>query len=91
VIGLSVATVVAWALHRRITFNVPYPPSVREFLRFFVVAWGANGVSLLANTIILWAVPAAPIEAAFLVSRAFGGAAAYVGFRFGVFRHFRET
>jgi putative flippase GtrA len=91
VIGLCVATVVAWLLHRRITFNVPYPATLREFIRFFVVAWGANGVSLLANTLILWAVPSAPIEAAFLISRGFGGAAAYIGFRFGVFRHFKEA
>jgi putative flippase GtrA len=91
VIGLCVATVVAWLLHRRITFNVPYPPSLREFVRFFVIAWAANGVSLAANTLILWAAPAAPIEAAFLISRGFGGASAYIGFRFGVFRHFREA
>jgi hypothetical protein len=63
---------------------------VREFVRFFVIAWGANGVSLLANTLILLAVPATPIEVAFLISRAFGGASAYIGFRFGVFRHFKE-
>jgi putative flippase GtrA len=90
-IGLSVATVVAWLLHRRISFNVPYPPSLAEFVRFFVIAWAANGISLATNTLILWLVPIAPLEAAFLISRTVGGASSYIGFRFGVFRHFRPT
>jgi putative flippase GtrA len=90
-IGLSVATVVAWLLHRRISFNVPYPPSVAEFARFFVIAWAANGISLATNTVILWLVPAAPLEAAFLISRAVGGASSYMGFRFGVFHHFKDV
>jgi putative flippase GtrA len=91
VIGLSVATCVAWVLHRTITFNVQYPPSIAEFVRFFVIAWAANGVSLAVNTLLLWAFPAMPVEGAFLISRCFGGASAYVGFRFGVFRHFKDA
>ncbi len=91
VIGLSVATCVAWILHRTITFSVQYPPSVAEFVRFFVIAWAANGVSLAVNTLLLWAVPAMSVEVAFLISRCFGGAAAYIGFRFGVFRHFKDA
>ena len=90
-VGLSVATVVAWVLHRRISFNVPYPPSIREFVRFFVIAWGANGISLATNTLILWLAPAAPLEVAFLLSRAVGGASSYIGFRFSVFHHFKDV
>jgi putative flippase GtrA len=94
-----VATVVAWLLHRRISFNVPEPPSVREFVRFFIVASGANSMSFLSNALFLWLfpivhfdalftwwLPVTTLEVAFFASRAVGGALSYIGFRFGVFR-----
>jgi putative flippase GtrA len=98
-IGILVATVVAWLLHRRISFNVPEPPSLREFVRFFIVASGANSISFLSNALFLWLfpiinfdalftwlLPVTTLEVAFFSSRAVGGALSYIGFRFGVFR-----
>jgi putative flippase GtrA len=100
-VGILVATVVAWRLHRRISFNVPYPPSVREFVRFFLFASGANSASFLSNALFLWLfpivhfdalftwfLPVSVLEVAFFSSRAVGGALSYIGFRFGVF-HYR--
>ena len=99
-IGILCATVVAWLLHRRISFNVPGPPSWKEFARFFVVASGANSASWLSNALflwliplfhldalILWLIPTSVLEIAFVTSRAVGGALSYIGFRFAVFRH----
>jgi putative flippase GtrA len=105
-IGILVATVVAWLLHRRISFNVQARPSVREFVKFFVVASGANSMSWLSNALFLWLfpivhfdalftwfLPVTTLEVAFFASRAVGGALSYIGFRFGVFRRprLRET
>ena len=87
-IGILVATVVAWLMHRRITFNVPYPPSVREFVRFFLVASSANGATYVTYTVILLLLPETPLVAAIVVSSGVGGLLSYIGFRFGVFHRF---
>ena len=98
-IGILCATVVAWLMHRRISFNVPDPPSWREFGRFFVVASGANAASWLSDALFLWLIPVlhldavlrpmipvSTLEIAFVTSRTVGGALSYIGFRFAVFR-----
>jgi putative flippase GtrA len=87
-IGILVATVVAWLMHRRITFNVSYPPSVREFVRFFLVASSANGATYVAYAVILLLLPETPLVAAIVVSSGVGGLLSYIGFRFGVFHRF---
>ena len=87
-IGILVATVVAWLMHRRITFNVSYPPSVSEFVRFFLVASSANGATYVAYAVILLLLPETPLVAAIVVSSGVGGLLSYFGFRFGVFHRF---
>ena len=89
-IGILVATVAAWLLHRRITFNVAHDPSLTEFVRFFVVASSANGATYLTYIAILLLLPATPLVAAIVVSSGVGGLLSYLGFRFGVFRRFDE-
>lgn len=89
-IGILAATVVAWLMHRRITFNVAYGPSLNEFLRFFVVASGANGANYVVYAAILLLLPATPLTVAIVVSSGIGGLLSYLGFRFGVFRRFEE-
>ncbi len=89
-LGIVVATFVAWLMHRRITFNVPYAPSVREFVRFFVVASSANGATYVSYTILLLVAPSFPLVAAIVLSSGIGGALSYFGFRFGVFHRFEE-
>ncbi len=44
-IAILIAMVAAWLMHRRITFDVAGPPSVKEFLRFAAVAWTANALN----------------------------------------------
>jgi len=88
VVGILTATVVAWLMHRRITFDVAYPPSLGEFLRFFVVASGANAANYVVFAAIVLLVPATPLLVAILVSSGFAALLSYLGFRFGVFRRF---
>jgi putative flippase GtrA len=87
-IALAVATGVNWLLQRRITFNVPHPPHLAEFVRFFVVASGGNAATLATYTLMLLLLPSMPLVVAVCLSSAVGGLLAYVGFRYGVFhRH----
>lgn len=85
-ISIGSAMVVAWLMHRRVTFAVAAPPSVGEFLRFVTVAGSANALNyaVYAGILLLW--PATPPLAALVISTAIATAAAYLGFRFGVFR-----
>ena len=89
-IGILLATVVAWLMHRRITFNVARGPSLAEFLRFFVVASGANAANYVVYAAILLMVPQAPLTVAIVISSGVAGLLSYLGFRFGVFRRFEE-
>lgn len=86
VVAILVAMVVAWLLHRRLTFRVSAPPSLTEFLRFAGVAWTANAINYLvyAGILILW--PATVIIVALIASTLIAAIFSYVGFRFGVFR-----
>ena len=89
-IGILVATVVAWLMHRRITFNVADDPSLKEFVRFFVVASAANGATYVTYIAILLLLPATPLVAQSSLSSGVGGLLSYLGFRFGVFHRFEE-
>jgi putative flippase GtrA len=85
-IGILAAMVVAWLMHRRITFNVAHPPSVGEFMRFAAVAGSANGLNYAVYAAILLLWPATPPLLALIVSTGIATVFAYLGFRFGVFR-----
>lgn len=85
-IGILVAMVVAWLMHRHITFAVRRPPSVSEFLRFAAVAWVANALNYLVYLGILFALPATPTLAAIVVATLIAAVFSYLGFRLGVFR-----
>lgn len=85
-IGILVAMVAAWLMHRRISFNVSAPPSLREFLRFAAVAWAANALNYAIYALILLAWPAVWTIVALVASTAVATVFSYLGFRLGVFR-----
>jgi putative flippase GtrA len=85
-LAILVAMVVAWLMHRRLTFAVATPPSWQEFRRFVLVAWSANALNYLAYTGMLLAWPSLPTLAAIAVATAVAAVFSYFGFRFGVFR-----
>ena len=90
-IAILIAMVAAWLMHRRITFNVAYRPTVAEFLRFAAVASGANATNYLIYVAILLIWPATAPIVAILISGGIAAVLSYVGFRFGVFRRFAPT
>lgn len=85
-IAILIAMVVAWLMHRRLTFAVTAAPSLREFLRFAAVAWSANALNyaIYAGILLVW--PGALPLVAILIATAIAAVFSYVGFRFGVFR-----
>ena len=45
VFAISIAMVVSWLINRTITFAMPGPPSLREYLRFAAVSWTSQAVN----------------------------------------------
>ena len=85
-VAMSCAMVVAWLLHRRLTFNVPERPSLREFGRFVSVAITANILNYGVYALILLVQPAIPPLLAIVLSTAVAMVVSYLGFRLRVFR-----
>jgi putative flippase GtrA len=85
-IAILIAMVFAWLMHRRITFNVAYAATVKEFLHFAAVAGSANATNYVVYAAILLIWPATAPIGAILISSAIATVLSYLGFRFGVFR-----
>lgn len=85
-LAIAVAMVVAWLMHRRLTFAVPTPPSLREFLRFAAVAWSANALNYAIYVVTLLIFPSLPTLAVIIFSTGVAAIFSYLGFRLGVFR-----
>jgi putative flippase GtrA len=68
--GISIAMVAAWLLHRRFTFRMSSPPSLREFGAFIAVAWLASAVNYLVFSLLLVRWP--DIEPALAIALAAG-------------------
>ena len=85
-VAISLAMVVAWLMHRTLTFAVPTPPSVAEFLRYAGVAWTAAALNYGLFVAILLARPGTEPLLALAVSAAAAMVFAYLGMRFAAFR-----
>jgi putative flippase GtrA len=85
-LAIAIAMVVAWLMHRRVTFNVSAPRSLREFLRFAGVALTANALNFAIYSLLLIALPHLNYLVALVIATAVATAFSYLGFRFGVFR-----
>jgi putative flippase GtrA len=86
IIGIAVAMVVAWLMHRRVTFNVTAPRSLAEFLRFSAVALTANALNFAIYSLLLLALPQVHYIVAIVIATGIATAFSYLGFRLGVFR-----
>ena len=80
------AMVVGWQMHRRFTFAVKTPATVREFLTFAAVGWSAAAVNYAVFAGLLLALPSLPPLAALVASSAIAMVYSYFGYRFRVFR-----
>lgn len=84
--AILLAMVVAWLLHRRITFAVSAPPSLKEFMRFAAIAWSANALNFAIYVAVLVAWPRTLPLAALVLGTGVAAVFSYLGFRLGVFR-----
>ena len=85
-LSISVAMVVSWAINRTVTFPMPGPPRLAEFLHFAALAWVAAAFNYGVFALVLWQAPAIwPPLAIFIASLA-AMMLAYVNMRFSVFR-----
>ena len=85
-IGIGVAMVVAWLMHRRVTFAMDAAASWSEFLRFATVAASANALNFVVYSLLLVVFPGLPIIVAIVIATAIATVCSYLGFRLGVFR-----
>jgi putative flippase GtrA len=85
-IAISFAMVAGWLMHRSLTFAVPTPPSLTEFLRYASVAWTAAAVNYGLFVLILVVRPATPPLVALVVSSIAAMTLSYLGMRFAAFR-----
>ncbi len=86
ILGIAVAMVVAWLMHRRVTFAMDGGASWAEFLRFAAVAISANALNFVIYSVLLLAFPALATLVAIVIATAIATVASYLGFRLGVFR-----
>jgi putative flippase GtrA len=84
--GIACGLVVAWLLHRQLTFAVSTPPTFREFGRFASVAMSANIVNYGIYALILLVRPETLPLVALVMSTAIAMVVSYLGFRLRVFR-----
>lgn len=85
--AISIAMVAGFLAHRRLTFDVPGPPTVAEFGRFAAVAWTSSAVNYGVFVAILVLHPALQPMLALIGATAVSMIATYVGLRFSVFRN----
>lgn len=85
-IAMSIAMVAAYFAHRRLTFNVPEPPTLKQFAKFASVASTANAINYALYASILLLSPSSTPLTALLIASVVAMMVSYAGFRFGVFR-----
>lgn len=88
--AISLAMVTGWLMHRSLTFAVPVPPSVPEFLRYAGVAWIAAAVNYGVFVLIVLKRPGIEPLVALVLSSIVAAVVAYLGMRFATFRHKRS-
>ena len=85
-LSISVAMVVSWAINRTVSFAVPGPPSVREFLHFAAVASMSSAVNYGVFAAVLFTRPETAPVAAIVAATAVAMVVSYFGMKLGVFR-----
>lgn len=84
--SISVAMVVGWLSHRRLTFAMSTAPSLSEFVRYAAVAWFSAGVNYASFAAILLIWPETLPFAALVIASLTAMVVSYIGMRYGAFR-----
>ena len=85
-IAIPCAMLVGWQMHRRFTFAVKTPATMREFVTFATVGWSASAVNYAIFAVLLLVFPGLLPFAALVLSSAFAMVWSYFGYRLHVFR-----
>jgi putative flippase GtrA len=85
-LAISLAMVVGWLAHRRLTFALATKPALSEFGRYASVAWAAAALNYVVFLLLIYLLPAIEPALAIAMSSGVAMAASYLGMRFAVFR-----
>lgn len=84
--AIACAMVAGWRAHRRLTFDLPTRPTLKEFLGYAAVAWTSAGINYAVfAAILLWRPSTYPLVA-LVGASAVAMVFSYLGMRFGAFR-----
>jgi putative flippase GtrA len=83
--AIAVAMVAGWQAHRKLTFAVKAPSSIREFMSYAAVAWASAAINYMVYAAVLLLRPGTEPLAALVVASLVAMAVSYLGMRFGVF------
>jgi putative flippase GtrA len=84
--AISLAMVAGWLAHRRFTFRMAVPPSLREFLRYAAVGWLVSAINYGFFVAIVLLKPNIEPLYALIGSSLAAMVFAYLGMRFAAFR-----
>lgn len=84
--AISIAMVIGWLAHRRLTFSLTTRPTLSEFTRYSALAWTTASINYVAFATVLFAAPGAHPLVALVVASILATFFAYTGMRYGVFR-----
>ena len=85
-IAISGAMVAGWLAHRRLTFSLRTPPTLRELTHYSATAWTVAAINYAAFATVIFMSPGTHPLAAFIFSSILATFFAYIGMRYGVFR-----
>jgi putative flippase GtrA len=84
--SISVAMVVGWLSHRRLTFALSTAPSLGEFVRYAAVAWFSAGFNYAVFVALMLVWPDTQPFVALVIASLAAMVVSYIGMRFGAFR-----
>jgi putative flippase GtrA len=85
-IAISGAMVAGWLAHRRLTFSLSAPPTLREFSRYSATAWMAAAINYAVFAAMLYMLPGTHPLTALVFASILATFFAYMGMRYRVFR-----
>jgi putative flippase GtrA len=86
ILSISVALLVAWQAHRRLTFRLTTPSTLAELTRYAGVAWTSAACNYAIFALLLVVRPGISPTAALVASSLAAMVVSYLGMRFAAFR-----
>jgi putative flippase GtrA len=85
-IAISGAMIAGWLAHRRLTFSLRTPPTLRELTRYSAAAWAVAAINYAAFAAVIFLSPGTHPLVALVFASILATFFAYIGLRYGVFR-----